>query len=114
MIKNNKTYGHEVGKSTIIVETDNFFIPAQINIMHLFCNMVLKKWVIALLVFLIKGYQLILSPFLGANKCRYIPTCSEYAREALQKHGLWKGIGLSVKRILSCAPWGGHGYDPVP
>ncbi len=83
--------------------------------MYLFCNMlILKKFVISILVFLIKGYQMVLSPFLGANKCRYIPTCSEYAKEALQKHGILKGIWFSMKRILSCAPWGGHGYDPVP
>lgn len=74
----------------------------------------LKKLIIQLLVFLIRIYQLVLSPFLGANKCRYVPTCSEYAKEALQKHGLGKGLWLSVKRIGRCAPWGGHGFDPVP
>ena len=66
------------------------------------------------LVMLIKFYQYALSPFLGANKCRYTPTCSAYAIEALDKHGVWKGMYLSIKRILRCAPWGGHGYDPVP
>lgn len=51
---------------------------------------------------------------LGPNKCRYQPTCSHYALEALKKHGLFKGGFLAIKRILSCHPWGGHGYDPVP
>ncbi|MBT8321403.1 MAG: membrane protein insertion efficiency factor YidD, partial [Eudoraea sp.] len=46
--------------------------------------------------------------------CRYSPTCSHYTLEALRKHGLWKGGGLAIKRIMSCHPWGGSGYDPVP
>jgi putative membrane protein insertion efficiency factor len=74
----------------------------------------LKKLIIQFLVLLIRIYQLVLSPFLGANKCRYVPSCSEYAKEALQKHGLAKGLWLSIKRIGRCAPWGGHGFDPVP
>jgi len=48
------------------------------------------------------------------NACRYSPTCSVYTIEALNKYGLFKGTYLSVKRILSCNPWGGHGFDPVP
>lgn len=66
-----------------------------------------------LFIKLIKGYQKIISPWLGAN-CRYTPTCSQYAVEAIQKHGAFKGGWLGLKRILSCNPWGGHGYDPVP
>lgn len=66
------------------------------------------------LVLLIKIYQWVISPMLGPNKCRYQPTCSHYALEALKKHGLLKGGFYAVKRILSCHPWGGHGYDPVP
>jgi putative membrane protein insertion efficiency factor len=66
------------------------------------------------LLLLIKIYQWIISPLLGPNKCRYQPTCSHFAIEALQKHGLLKGGFLATKRILSCHPWGGHGYDPVP
>ena len=63
---------------------------------------------------LIRLYQIMLSPYLGQN-CRYIPTCSAYAIEALQKHGLLKGSWLAVKRIFRCNPWwGGSGYDPVP
>lgn len=64
-------------------------------------------------VLLIKIYQWIISPILGP-KCRYTPTCSHYAIEALKKFGLLKGIWLSIKRISRCHPWGGHGYDPVP
>ncbi|MGC4056773.1 MAG: membrane protein insertion efficiency factor YidD [Chitinophagaceae bacterium] len=52
-------------------------------------------------------------PFLGAN-CRYTPTCSEYANEAIRKYGPAKGAWMALKRILSCNPWGGSGYDPVP
>lgn len=64
-------------------------------------------------IFLIRFYQKALSPMLGAN-CRYTPTCSQYAVEALKKYGIWKGGRLAIKRIVSCHPWGGHGYDPVP
>ncbi|WP_126245738.1 MULTISPECIES: membrane protein insertion efficiency factor YidD [Chitinophaga] len=64
-------------------------------------------------ILLIKIYQWCISPLLGA-KCRYTPTCSQYGLEALKKHGLFKGGWLAAKRILSCNPWGGHGYDPVP
>lgn len=64
-------------------------------------------------IWLIRIYQWGISPLLG-NKCRYTPTCSQYGVEALQKHGLFKGGYLTIKRILSCNPWGGHGHDPVP
>ena len=73
----------------------------------------LKKILIAPMIFLIKGYQLLLSPLLPAT-CRYQPTCSHYAIEALKKHGFLKGSKLAIKRIFSCHPWGGSGYDPVP
>jgi len=62
---------------------------------------------------LIKFYQYALSPLMGKN-CRYTPTCSQYTLEALKIHGLFKGGYLGLKRILSCNPWGGKGYDPVP
>jgi putative membrane protein insertion efficiency factor len=64
-------------------------------------------------IFIIRQYQRFLSPLLGAQ-CRYTPTCSQYAVEALQKYGALKGSWLAFKRILSCNPWGGHGHDPVP
>lgn len=63
-------------------------------------------------IVLIKLYQWILSPMLGP-KCRFTPTCSNYALEAFKKYGVFKGFWLSIKRISRCHPWGGHGYDPV-
>ncbi|MFM9142808.1 MAG: membrane protein insertion efficiency factor YidD [Bacteroidota bacterium] len=66
-----------------------------------------------LLILLVKGYQALLSPHLPPS-CRYSPTCSQYAVEALGKFGAWKGSWLAAKRILRCHPWGGHGHDPVP
>ncbi len=62
---------------------------------------------------LVRGYQLLISPYL-AGACRYHPTCSSYALEALDTHGAARGTWLSIKRILRCRPWGGSGYDPVP
>ena len=58
-------------------------------------------------------YQRIISPFTPPS-CRFTPTCSEYARQALIKHGPIKGTALAIRRILRCNPWGGSGYDPVP
>ena len=62
---------------------------------------------------LIRLYQIFISPILGP-KCRFTPTCSQYALEALKKYGVFKGTWLAAKRIVRCHPWGGHGYDPVP
>ncbi len=61
----------------------------------------------------IRFYQLAISPYLGKN-CRYQPTCSHYAIDAINEWGVLKGMWLGLKRIFSCHPWGGHGYDPVP
>jgi len=58
-------------------------------------------------------YQRAISPFLPPT-CRYVPTCSQYAVEAVMKHGIFKGSWLALRRILRCHPWGGSGYDPVP
>ena len=66
-----------------------------------------------ILVLPIRFYQLYLSPLLGPS-CRFTPTCSEYARQAILKYGPIKGLGLAIWRILRCNPWGGSGYDPVP
>ena len=74
----------------------------------------INKAIMSILLFIIKVYQLGISPLLGANKCRYVPTCSEYAKQAFIKHGLFKGFWLALQRIGRCAPWGGHGFDPVP
>ena len=65
------------------------------------------------MVLLIKFYQKIISPLTPAA-CRFQPTCSQYSIEALQKHGIFYGLFLMSKRILSCHPWGKSGYDPVP
>ena len=62
---------------------------------------------------LVRLYQITLSPWLGMN-CRYQPTCSAYAIEALELHGVIKGGWLALRRIGRCHPWGGSGYDPVP
>ena len=62
---------------------------------------------------LIKCYRWFISPVLGP-RCRHLPTCSEFALEALERHGLWRGAVLSIGRILRCHPWGTNGYDPVP
>ena len=64
-------------------------------------------------ILLIRIYQYALSPFLGKS-CRYTPTCSVYGVEAIKKHGPFKGGWLAIKRIGSCNPLGGSGYDPVP
>lgn len=66
-----------------------------------------------LLVLLIKLYRYALSPLLG-NNCRFHPSCSVYAVEAIQKYGPWRGTWLAVKRIGRCHPWSQGGYDPVP
>lgn len=68
---------------------------------------------VALLVALVRGYQILLGPLVG-RRCRYAPSCSQYAIEALRVHGAVRGVGLAAWRVLRCNPWGGHGYDPVP
>lgn len=68
------------------------------------------KWLATLLV---RVYQYGISPFTPAS-CRFLPTCSEYAREAVQRHGACAGGWLALKRVARCHPWGGSGHDPVP
>ena len=63
-------------------------------------------------IFLVRAYRLLLSPYLPPS-CRYLPTCSQYAEEALDKYGALKGGMIALKRISRCHPWGGHGYDPL-
>ncbi len=62
---------------------------------------------------LIKLYQGLISPFLP-NSCRFQPTCSEYAKQAIIKYGFFKGFRMAAKRISRCHPWGGSGFDPLP
>ena len=61
----------------------------------------------------VRAYRLLLSPWVGRN-CRFMPTCSEYALDALEKHGAWRGSWLTLRRLSRCRPGGGDGYDPVP
>lgn len=73
----------------------------------------LKRIIIFPFILFVRFYQTVISPFIP-DACRFEPTCSSYTIEALQKHGLFYGGFLGVKRILSCNPWGKMGYDPVP
>ena len=66
-----------------------------------------------LLIVLVRLYQLTLSPFLGGS-CRFLPTCSQYAIEALTAHGAWRGSLLTLRRLSRCHPFGRSGHDPVP
>ncbi len=66
-----------------------------------------------LLIALVRGYQLLISPVLG-NNCRYMPSCSAYTLEAMEKHGAWRGLWLGIKRVGRCHPFHEGGYDPVP
>ena len=73
----------------------------------------LSRILVAILCAPIRFYQRFISPF-TSPACRFTPTCSQYALEALRKHGPLRGLYLAVRRILRCHPWGGSGYDPVP
>ena len=73
----------------------------------------MRRFLTKLLVWPIRFYQMAISPHFPAA-CRYTPTCSQDAIEALRKYGPLKGLWLAARRILRCHPWGGHGYDPVP
>ncbi len=67
----------------------------------------------ALLIALIRGYQWFISPLLG-NHCRFYPSCSQYAREAIERHGALRGVWLAIRRVARCHPWHPGGVDPVP
>jgi putative membrane protein insertion efficiency factor len=67
----------------------------------------------SMIIGLVRVYQWGISPLLGTN-CRYAPSCSAYMTEAVAEWGAWKGLLLGLKRISSCHPWGGSGFDPVP
>jgi putative membrane protein insertion efficiency factor len=66
-----------------------------------------------LLIFLVRGYQVVISPLLPAT-CRFYPSCSAYAVEALERHGAWRGAKLTIRRLARCHPFHPGGYDPVP
>jgi putative membrane protein insertion efficiency factor len=61
----------------------------------------------------VRGYQIVLGPLLG-GQCRFTPSCSFYAIDAFTTHGAWRGMRLTLRRLLRCHPWGGSGPDPVP
>ncbi len=73
----------------------------------------MNKLLAKFFILLIRIYQYTLSPYFG-RACRYTPTCSVYSVEAIKKYGPFKGGWMALKRVLSCNPWGGSGYDPVP
>ncbi len=73
----------------------------------------LTKGLQSLLLGIVRFYRLVISPLFPPS-CRYQPTCSEYAIEAITRHGPFKGLWLTLNRLGRCQPWGGHGYDPVP
>jgi putative membrane protein insertion efficiency factor len=66
-----------------------------------------------LAVALVRGYQLLLAPFAG-GACRFHPSCSEYAMEAIAVHGAWRGLALALRRVARCHPFAASGFDPVP
>ena len=73
----------------------------------------MKRVFTYILLLPVRFYQMAISPMFPAS-CRYTPTCSQYAVEALKKHGPFRGLWLALKRIARCHPWGGSGYEPVP
>ncbi len=73
----------------------------------------INRFLITILSISVRFYQYFISPILGIN-CRFTPTCSTYSIEAIQKYGASRGTWLTLRRILRCHPWGGHGHDPVP
>ena len=73
----------------------------------------LRSLAVWMLLLSIRFYQRAISPWLPPS-CRFTPTCSQYAVEAIRKHGPVRGLWLAFRRLLRCHPWGGSGYDPVP
>ena len=73
----------------------------------------MRSPIVSALVALVRGYRYAISPFLGMS-CRFAPSCSEYAVEALERHGALRGLWLALRRVSRCHPWHPGGYDPVP
>lgn len=76
-------------------------------------NQAVKSWATKPLIGLIRLYKYLVSPYLG-NRCRFDPSCSEYAVEALKRHGAVRGLWLALRRVSRCHPWHEGGFDPVP
>jgi putative membrane protein insertion efficiency factor len=72
-----------------------------------------SRWTVRGALALIHAYQLLISPFTG-GACRFEPSCSAYALEAIRVHGAWRGLALAIRRVSRCHPFAGHGFDPVP
>lgn len=91
-----------------------YFIANKITFQWLhntqYLPMKILNWI---LILPIKFYRMAISPLIGSS-CRYQPTCSKYTMDAINEWGAFKGSWLGIKRITSCHPWGGHGWDPVP
>jgi len=83
------------------------------NILNFIWDKIIKGFFRFVFLLIIRIYQIFISPLFGAS-CRYTPTCSQYGLLAIKKYGPFKGGWLTIKRIASCNPWGGHGHDPVP
>ena len=92
---------------------DLMFVYSSKESERMKANSLIRRIAIAPLVGLVRFYQVCISPLKPAS-CRFTPTCSQYALEALRKYGPFKGSWLALRRILRCHPWGGSGYDPVP
>lgn len=90
-----------------------FFYALKTYLITFLGLMSLKRLIVVLALILIRGYQVILSPVLGPA-CRFYPSCSEYALQAIERHGIVKGIYLSVRRLLRCHPFHPGGIDLVP
>jgi len=94
-----------------LVEVTN--AAQQASVRHRPPGTMLRRLAVLPVVLLVRGYQLLVRPFLVGH-CKFHPTCSEFALEALQEHGLLRGTGLAVRRVLRCHPFGPGGIDPVP
>ena len=70
--------------------------------------------VAAALLAAIRAYKVVVSPYLAAGACRFTPSCSDYAAQAIAAHGAVRGGWLAARRLARCRPWGGHGFDPIP
>ena len=101
--------------AAVIILYSLFFAPPPVTIENLAEKNKMNIFTLILIKF-IKAYKYLISPLLG-HSCRYLPTCSEYSIDALNEHGFFKGLFMSIKRILSCHPikflGGGEGFDPV-